>query len=73
MATTSWVTVKKQWCEVLGAEAELMEKRVYPDDRLPDMEAYRVVAHKCTAAVTCNMIGCQCKWAYTNPATDRMA
>ena len=67
-----WVPVKKQWCEILQEEAELLEHRVYPTGVLPDTEPYRVLGHKCSAAITCNLIGCQCKWAYTNPTVDRM-
>ncbi len=67
-----WVPVKKQWCDILQDEAELLEKRVYPNEIIPDTEAYRVVAHKCTAAVTCNLLGCQCQWAYTG-GPDRFA
>lgn len=71
MGTSKWVTVKKQWCEILQGEAELLEHRVYPDTVLPDTEPFRVIARKCSAAIACNLIGCQCKWAYTNADVDR--
>lgn len=69
--TTEWVTVKKQWCHLLGDEAELLEHRAYPAETVPDMEPFRVLGRKCSAALICNLKGCQCKWSYTNPTTDR--
>ena len=71
MAKSEWVTVQKQWCHLLGDEAELLEQRVYPTEIIPDMETYRVVGRKCSAAILCNLNGCQCKWSYTNPNVDR--
>ncbi len=71
MTRTEWVTVKKQWCHLLGNEAELMEERVYPAEIIPDTEPYRVVSHKCSAAILCNLKGCECKWSYTSPTVDR--
>ena len=73
MTTSKWVAVQKQWCDVLKNEAELLEHRVYPDTILPDTEPYRVIGQKCSAAIACNLIGCQCQWAYTNPGTNRFA
>lgn len=73
MATEKWVPVKSQWCDVLGREAQLLELRVYPANVLPDTEQFRVIARKCTADIECNLIGCRCKWAYTDPAADRFA
>lgn len=70
-AKMTWVTVKKQYCAILEGEAELLEQRVYPADVIPDMENYRVTGHKCSAAVACNLKGCQCKWSYTGPTVDR--
>jgi hypothetical protein len=72
-SNSKWVPIKKQWCDILQDEAELLEQRVYPSEVIPDMEGYRVTGHKCTAAITCNLIGCQCQWSYTGPGTDRFA
>ena len=73
MATEKWVTVKTQWCEIIGREAALLERRVYPADIMPDTGGYRVLARKCSADVECNLLGCHCKWAYTDPTVDRFA
>lgn len=70
MATVRWVSVRTQWCDRIGAEARLMEQRVYPADRLPDLPAYRVNARRCSLWLECNLAGCSCRWAYTNPAYD---
>jgi len=70
VATVQWVTVKTQWCDRIGSEASLMEHRVYPDDRLPDLPAYRVTARKCSFGLECNLAGCSCQWAYTNQGYD---
>ena len=72
-SNSKWVPVKKQWCNVLQGEAELLEQRVYPSEIIPDTEAYRVISHKCTAAIACNLMGCHCQWAYTSPGNDRFA
>lgn len=71
MATEKWVTVKTQWCEIIGREAELLERRVYPSGMLPDTKPYQVLGHKCTAAIECNLLGCNCKWAYMDATVDR--
>lgn len=71
MATEKWVVVKRQWCDVLQREAELLERRVYPDSTLPDTEGFRVLARKCSADIECNLMGCPCMWAYTAPTIDR--
>lgn len=67
-----WVVVETHFCDVLQREADLLEQRVYSPDVIPDMEPYRVTAHKCSAAVECNLMGCQCEWSYTGPGVDRM-
>lgn len=70
MATVQWVTVRRLWCERAEAEAALMEERLYPADRLPDVPSYRVTARKCSHGIQCNLAGCSCKWAFTNPFYD---
>lgn len=73
MAVEKWVPIKTQYCEIIDREAELLEHRIYPANVLPDTESYRVVGHKCTADIECNLLGCKCKWAYTDPSVDRFA
>ncbi len=71
MATEKWVVVSEQWCDLLKGDAQLLERRVYPASVLPDTEAFRVLGRKCSAAIECNLMGCHCKWAYTNPYHHR--
>lgn len=73
MAVEKWVTVKKQWCDVIADEAKLMERRVYAANVMPDTEPYRVLERKCSAALQCNLLGCTCRWAYTGPTVDRFS
>ena len=73
MATERWVVVKTQWCDILQKEAQLLERRAYPHSRMPDMEVFRVLGRRCSEDITCNMIGCTCKWAYTGDEVDRFA
>ena len=72
MAVLKWVTTRKKWCDLAHREVELMERRVYPADTLPDGIGYQVVARKCSADIVCNLAGFPCQWAYTNPGCDRM-
>lgn len=71
MATEMWVTVKKKHCELIGLDVALEERRVYPGDRIPDMESFRVLGRKCTADIACNLACIPCQWAYTNPNLDQ--
>ena len=71
MATEKWVVVKTQWCDVLGREATLQERRAYPDAIMPDTVPYRVLGRRCSDGLECNLLGCRCRWAYTEPALDR--
>jgi hypothetical protein len=73
MATEKWVAVKKEWCNLIEQDVELLEKRVYPQDVIPGPTNYRVEARKCSVDVTCNMAGFPCKWAFTNPQLDPFA
>ncbi len=70
MATEQWVAVKREWCNLVEQDVDLLELRVYPADVLPTGQEYRVKARKCSVDVTCNMAGFPCKWAYTNPELD---
>lgn len=70
MAATEWVVVNRAWCDRAGADAVLMEQRVYPADILPDAMSNRVLARKCSIATECNLADLPCKWSYTRPAYD---
>lgn len=73
MSTQQWVTVKRKFCDLIQLEAELQELRVYTTNEMLDTSSYRVMAERCTVDVACNIAGCSCKWAYTNPTVDQMA
>lgn len=73
MTYERWIEVKRQWCDIAQAEAIMLERRVYASEVLPDTEPYRILERKCSHAVLCNLIGCSCRWAYTEPAVDRFA
>lgn len=73
MALEHWVETEKRWCEVAQGEVSMMERRVYAAATLPDMEPYRVLGRKCSADVLCNLLGCHCRWAYTDPSLDRFS
>ena len=70
MAATKWVVVNKTWCERAGAEAVLMEQRVYSADILPDAMSHRVIARRCSVATECNLAEIPCRWSFTRPAYD---
>ncbi len=70
MAATKWVVVDKTWCERVGAEAVLMEQRVYSADLLPDAMSHRVIARRCSVATECNLAEIPCRWSFTRPAYD---
>ena len=60
MASEKWVSVKQEWCDLLQQEVVMLERRVFPDDVIPDPQNYRVMARKCSADTTCNMAGYPC-------------
>lgn len=72
MSTTQWVTVKSKFCELIQEQAELQELRAYTTNDYLDTSSYRVLAERCSVDVACNLAGCSCKWAYTNPTVDQM-
>lgn len=73
MSYERWVEVKRQWCDVAQDEAVILEHRVYGSEVMPDTEPYRVLSRKCSHGIYCNLIGCSCRWAFTEPAVDRFA
>jgi hypothetical protein len=70
MAATKWVVGNRTWCERAGAEAVLMEQRVYSADILPDAMSHRVITRRCSAATECNLAEIPCRWSFTRPACD---
>jgi hypothetical protein len=73
MAEEQWVRVGVKRCDLLDVDVELREQRLYPtvDFLRTQVDAYRVLACICTSAITCNMAGISCRWAFTNPDNDR--
>lgn len=72
MSTSQWIVVRRQRCDIVGEEVECVEKRLYPDDRLPDTLGYHVIARSCSHALTCNLAGCQCRWSLSPTSVDRL-
>jgi hypothetical protein len=70
MAATKWVVANRTWCERAGAEAILMEQRVYSAEILPDAMSHRVIARRCSIAMECNLVEIPCRWSFTRPAFD---
>jgi len=70
MVATKWVVVDSIWCERAGAEAVLMEQRVFPAEILPDAMGHRVIARRCSCATECNLAEIPCRWSFTRPVYD---
>ena len=70
MSTKSWEVIKSSYCHHIGQEVGLEAKLVYPAEWQPE-QAPRVLAHRCSQGVNCNLDGRpSCLWAGTNPAFD---
>jgi hypothetical protein len=66
----TWQVIKWQYCDHVQAEVGLEAQLVFPADWLPD-QAPRVLAHRCTRGIACNLDGrASCLWAGTNPTFD---
>jgi hypothetical protein len=66
----SWQVIKVRYCHHAGAEVDMEAQVVYPPELLPD-SGPRVIAHRCSRAVACNLDGrSSCIWAGTNPTFD---
>lgn len=73
MAHQVWQTMKVRFCAHAGCEVNLEAKVVYPADIMPDQPP-RVLAHRCSQALTCNLMDKPgCVWAGTNPTFDPFA
>ncbi len=70
MAVKTWQTVRVRFCDHAGADVSLEALVIYPAEHLPD-QAPRVIAHRCSHALACNLESRpSCMWAGTNPAFD---
>lgn len=70
MAKKEWESIKISFCHHTGQEVALEAELIYPSDIMPDQQP-RVVAHRCSLAVDCNLEGKgSCIWAGTNPVID---
>ncbi len=70
MAVVVWQPWKKMRCERVGEEVILEVQRVYGADIMPEQPP-RVVAHRCSHSLTCNMMDRpSCTWAGTLPGYD---
>ena len=70
MSTKTWQPIQVIVCAHTGKEVALEVELVYPPDFVPD-QSPRVLAHRCTEALNCNLDGrVSCVWAGTNPAID---
>jgi hypothetical protein len=70
MASKTWQPIKVSFCQHAGQQVSLEAEIIYPPEILPD-QAPRVVAHRCSLALVCNLDGrSSCIWAGTNPAID---
>lgn len=70
MAHETWVKIDTIWCDRMQDEADLMEKRVYASEYMPDFPGYRITAHKCSLGIACNLAGFSCKWSYADLGYD---
>lgn len=70
MAHKAWQVIKVRYCEHAGAEVSMEAQVIFPADFLPE-QAPRVIAHRCSQALACNLDGrASCVWAGTNPNFD---
>jgi hypothetical protein len=65
MSVRSWQTLKVTYCQHAGEEVALEAEVVYPPEWIPDGMP-RVIAHRCSQGLTCNLDGrASCVWAGT--------
>jgi hypothetical protein len=70
MSVTSWELIKVTFCHHVDKEVALEAEMAYPADLLPDTTP-RILAHRCSEALLCNLDGRpSCIWAGTNPTYD---
>ena len=70
MSVKTWEVEKISYCHHVGKEVGLEAEVIYPADWLPDQPP-RIVAHRCSEGIVCNLDGrASCIWAGTNPTYD---
>jgi hypothetical protein len=70
MAVKTWHVIKVQHCDHAGCEVGMEAQVVFPPEWLPE-SAPRVLAHRCSHGVECNLDERpSCVWSGTNPAFD---
>lgn len=73
MERMMWKPMKAVYCEKAEQEVALEVKVVYPAEFLPEQPP-RVLAHRCSAALDCNMLDRpSCIWTGTLPGFDPFA
>jgi len=67
MTLRTWQVQKLKYCEHVGHEIALEAEVVYPAENLPE-QAPRVLPHRCSNALECNMMDkAVCALCGTNP------
>lgn len=67
MVLRTWIIETIKYCEHAGHEIALETEVVYPAEHLPE-QAPRVLAHRCSGGMECNLIDKPaCKLCGTNP------
>ena len=70
MSVKTWEVEKISYCHHVGKEVGLEAEVIYPADWLPDQPP-RIVAHRCSEGIVCNLDGrASCLWSGTNPTYD---
>ena len=70
MSERRWEVSKTVICDHIHRRVALETEVVYPGEYLPDQPP-RVLAHRCSRAITCNQTSKPaCIWAGTNPGYD---
>jgi hypothetical protein len=73
MAQKMWQVIKVRYCDHAGEEVAMEAEMIFPADLLPDQQP-RIVAHRCSRAIACNLDNrASCIWAGTNPTFDPFA
>lgn len=73
MAAEKWVLIGAKHCELIDLDVELKEQRIYPSADFLNVQGYdyQVRNCACSAAISCNLAGIPCRWAFNSPGNDR--
>lgn len=69
MAETRWEPIKVRFCDHSNCEVALEVQAVYPAEMLPE-QSPRILGHRCSMGIKCNMDRPSCVWSGTNPTFD---